>query len=63
MDDGDIRGIYIFDIESVEESQKMAESDPAVQFGRLILEIHPWYGSAGIMKINEIHKQIAKIKI
>ena len=63
LDDGDIRGIYIFDIESVEEAQKMAESDPAVKAGSLIFEIHPWYGSAVVMKINEIHKQIAKIKI
>ena len=63
LDDGDIRGIYIFDIESVEEAKKIAEADPAVKAGSLILDIHPWYGSAAIMKINEIHQQIAKIKI
>lgn len=63
LDDGDIRGIYIFDIESVEEAKKIAEADPAVKAGSLILDIHPWYCSAGIMKINEIHQQIAKIKI
>ena len=62
LDDGDIRGIYIFDIESIEEIQKIAESDPVVETERLILEIHPWYGSAGVMRINEIHKQIAKLK-
>ena len=41
----------------------MAENDPTVQAGSLILKIHPWYGSAGVKKINEIHKQISKIKI
>lgn len=63
LDDGDTRGIYIFNIESLEEAQKIAESDPAVQAGSLILDIRPWYGSAAVMKINEIHQQIAKIKI
>ena len=41
----------------------MAENDSVGQTGSLILEIHPWYGSADVMKINEIYKQIAKIKI
>ena len=63
LDDGDVRGIYIFDIESVEEAQKIAESDPAVKAGSLVLEIRPWYGSGAVMKVNEIHQQIAKIKI
>ena len=63
LDDGDVRGIYIFNIESVEEAQKISESDPAVKAGSLVLEIRPWYGSAAVMKINEIHQQIAKIKI
>jgi len=63
LDDGDIRGIYIFNIESVKEAEKIAESDPAVQAGSLVFEIRPWYGSAAMMKINEIHQQIAKIKI
>ena len=63
LDDGDVRGIYIFNIDSVEEAQKIAESDPAVKAGSLELEIWPWYGSATVMQINEIHQQIAKIKI
>lgn len=63
LDDGDVRGIYIFNIESVEEAQKISESDPAVKAGSLVLEIRPLYGSASVMKINEIHQQIAKIKI
>ena len=63
LDDGDVRGIYIFNIESVEEAQKIAESDPAVKAGSLVLEIRPWYGSGAVMKINELHQQIAKIKI
>lgn len=63
LDDGEIRGIYIFNIDSVEKAQQIAESDPAIKAGSLSLEIHPWYGSASLMKVNEIHNQIAKIKI
>lgn len=60
MDDFDIRGIYIFAVETVEEAEDLTASDPAVQAGRLIMEMHPWYGSAALMKLNEIHEQIAK---
>ena len=62
LDDGDLKGIYIFDVESVEEARKLTESDPAAQAGSLIMEMHPWYGSAGVMEINQIHKKVAKIK-
>lgn len=60
MDDGEIRGIYVFDVRTVEEARKLTETDPAVQAGRLEMELHPWYGSAALMKVNEIHGQISK---
>ena len=60
LDDGEVRGIYIFDVPTIEEAQKIAESDPAVKAGRLILEIHPWYGSAALKQVNEIHNNIGK---
>ncbi len=63
MDDFEIRGIYIFAVETVEEAEALTGSDPAIQAGRLIMELHPWYGSAALMKVNEISKQIAKENI
>lgn len=60
MDDTDIRGIYIFAVESLEEAEKIAKSDPAIQAGSLSLELHPWYGSAALMKVNEMHVKVAK---
>ena len=63
FDDGEIRGIYIFNVESVEEAKSLTETDPAIQSGSLEMELHPWYGSAAVMKINELHKKIAKINI
>jgi uncharacterized protein YciI len=58
MDGGELRGIYVFNVETIEEAQALTETDPAIQSGRLIMELHPWYGSAGLMKVTEIHNRI-----
>lgn len=63
LDDGDLRGIYIFDVKTVEEAQALTETDPAIQSGQLVMELHPWYGSAAVMDINRVHQQVAKTKI
>ena len=63
LDDGDLRGIYIFNVESVEEAEELTNTDPAINAGRLSLELHPWYGSATIQKINELHKLVSKEEI
>ena len=63
MDDGDIRGIYIFNVTSVEEARALTETDPAIKEGRLVMELHPWYGSAALMTVNDLHKKIEKVKI
>ncbi len=60
LDNGNLRGIYIFNVESIEEAKKLTASDPAIQAGRLIMELHPWYGSAALIKVNEIHKKLSK---
>lgn len=63
FDDGDIRGIYVFAVDSLSKAEELTKTDPAVKAGSLIMELHEWYGSAAVMEINEIHKRIAKIKI
>ncbi|MBL37059.1 MAG: hypothetical protein CMP07_01475 [Xanthomonadales bacterium] len=60
MDRGEIRGIYVFAVDSVEEAEALTATDPAVQAGSLVMELHPWYGSAALMKVNDIHSAIAK---
>lgn len=60
MDDYEVKGIYIFAVETIEEAEALTNSDPAIQAGRLVMELHPWYGSAGLMKVNEIHSQLAQ---
>lgn len=63
MDDTDLRGIYIFDVETVEEARKLTETDPAIKAGRLVMELHEWYGSAALIRTAEIHKTISKSEI
>ncbi len=60
LDDNDIRGIYIFNVETVEEAEVLTNTDPAIQAGSLVMELHPWYGSAALIAINDLHKKISK---
>ncbi len=62
MDDGDIRGIYIFDVTSIEEARELTATDPAIQAGRLEMELRPWFGSAAVRRVNAIHERIAKTR-
>ncbi len=59
-DDGPMRGIYIFDVATVAEAEALTRTDPAIQAGQLVMELHPWYGSAALMLVNEAHARIQK---
>ena len=63
LKDGDLRGIYIFDVKTEEEAKILVETDPAIKAGSLVMELVPWYGSAALMEVGEIHKRIAKVEI
>jgi uncharacterized protein YciI len=60
--DKQYRGLYIFNVATVEEAQKLVETDPAVKSGILIPDMTAWYGSASLMATPEIHKKITKPK-
>ncbi len=51
-DNGDLRGVFIFRASDPDEVRKMAEEDPAIKSGRLILELHPWYAATGL-RVND----------
>ena len=46
---GRLRGIFVFRVGSLEEAKALTVSDPAVQAGRLAMEIHPWMVPDGIL--------------
>jgi uncharacterized protein YciI len=63
LDGGDLKGVFVFDVRTVGEAKALVETDPAVIAGRLTMELHPWYGSAALLQINDLHKKVQKEKI
>ena len=47
-DDGELRGVFISDVETIEEAEELVKTDPAVKAGRLSYEIHPWWTEKGV---------------
>lgn len=58
LDNGELRGIYIFNVTTVEEAKTLTETDPAIKTGRLVMELHPWYGSAALIESVKIHDRL-----
>ena len=48
-DDTTLRGIFVFKVASIDEAKALAETDPAVQAGRLVIDMHPWLVPEGIL--------------
>lgn len=46
-DDGDIRGITIYNVPTLKIADSLANADPMVKAGRLEIEIHPWWAAKG----------------
>lgn len=42
-DGGDMRGVFVFDTDSLDEAKALTASDPAVKAGRLAPEFHSWW--------------------
>ncbi len=55
LDKQPIRGIFIFDVTTIEEAKALTETDPAIKAGTLEMELHPWYGSAALIESLRIH--------
>lgn len=48
-EDGDLRGIFVYRVGSLDEAKALAASDPAVKAGRLRAEVHPWWVGKGYL--------------
>lgn len=47
-DNGDIRGMTIYNVPTQKLADSLANADPMVKAGRLAIEIHPWWAAKGI---------------
>lgn len=46
-DIGEIRGITIYNVPTLKMADSLANADPMVKAGRLVIEIHPWWAAKG----------------
>lgn len=46
-DDGEIRGVTVYNTPTQEMADSLARMDPMVKAGRLEIEIHPWWAAKG----------------
>jgi uncharacterized protein YciI len=46
-DNGDIRGITIYNVPTLKIADSLANADPMVKAGRLVIEMHPWWAAKG----------------
>src|SRR6187455_1541223 len=60
--DKSYRGLYIFNVATIEEAEKLVLLDPAVKAGIFVPDLTPWYGTAALMVVSETHKKIEKPK-
>lgn len=54
------RGLFILNATTLEEGQRLVETDPAVKAKLLEPELLLWYGSASLAETLDIHKRIEK---
>lgn len=52
------RGLFIFAVETVDEARALTETDPVIVEGEMVAEYHPWYGSAALMAVNDLHQRM-----
>ncbi len=58
--DRNYRGIYIFNVTTIEEAKAIFATDPAIQSNLLEAELTPWYGTTALQETLKIHEKIAK---
>ncbi len=57
---GGLRGIFIFATDDIEQAKAFVAADPVIINGEMVAEYHKFYGSAGLMAVNDIHNKIRK---
>ena len=61
--DNTYRGIFIFNVSTIEEARALVLSDPAINSKLLDADLYNWYGSAALPEYLEAALKIGKYKI
>ena len=48
-DNGNLRGVFVFRVASLDEAKQLSATDPGVQAGRFAVDVHPWMVPAGVL--------------
>ncbi len=52
------RGLFVLAVADMEEAKRHVGTDPVVTKGEMVAEYHKYYGSAGLMLMNDLHKRL-----
>lgn len=63
FDNPDFLGIFIFDVQTIEDAKKLVETDPAVKSGMFAADLRLWFGTAALLEIPKLHDKITKKKL
>jgi uncharacterized protein YciI len=54
-----LRGMFIFNVETIDEAKALTGSDPVIKSGILVPEYHKLYCTAALIEIGDIHKKLS----
>lgn len=54
------RGIFVIATSDIDQAKSYVETDPVIISGVMVAEYHTFYGSAGLMMVNDVHNKIQK---
>lgn len=60
--DDSFRGLFIINVPTIEEANKLLETDPAIKGNYLKAELYEWYGSAALSEYLKASDKIWKVK-
>lgn len=49
LDGGNLSGVFVFQVGSIEEAKALADADPFVKAGILVVELHSWMAAKGTL--------------
>ena len=55
-----MRGLFVMATDDIEEAKRHVAADPVIMHGEMVAEYHKFFGSAGLMAVNDIHNKIRR---